>query len=122
MILIFFLQPLIDELKQLWKGINATNASNGQTFKLWTALLWTINNFSAYAKLSGWSTKGWVACPSCGDSTHSIWLKHEEKFCYMGHHRWLEVNHPFRFQKDLFDGTIELGSALILPSRSDVHR
>jgi hypothetical protein len=39
----------------------------------------------------------------------------------MGHRRWLEGNHPFRFQKDLFDGTIELGSAPIPPSGTDVH-
>ena len=34
----------------------------------------------------------------------------------------MEANHPFRFQKDLFDGTIELGSAPILPSGSDIRR
>ena len=117
-----FLQPLIDELKQLWEGISAIDASNGQTFNLRAALLWTVNDFPAYANLSGWSTKGRVACPSCGESTHSIWLKHGGKFCYMGHRRWLEANHPFRFQKDLFDGTIELGSAPILPSGSDIRR
>ena len=117
-----FLQPLIEELKQLWEGVDAFDASNGQTFKLRAALLWTINDFLAYANLSGWSTKGRVACPCCGDSTHSIWLKYGGKFCYMGHRRWLEANHPFRFQKDLFDGTIELGCAPIPPSGTDVHR
>ena len=80
-----FLQPLIDELKQLWEDINATDASNGQTFKLQATLLRIINDFPAYANLSGWSTKGRIAYPSCGDSTHSMWLKHREKFCYMGH-------------------------------------
>ena len=40
----------------------------------------------------------------------------------MGHRRWLEANHPFRFQKDLFDDTIELGCALISPSETDVHK
>ena len=117
-----FLQPLIEELKQLWEGVDAFDASNGQTFKLRAVLLWTINDFPVYANLSGWSTKGRVACPCCGDSTHSIWLKHGGKFCYIGYHRWLEANHPFRFQKDLFDGTIELGSAPISPFRSDVCR
>ena len=117
-----FLQPLTEELKQLWEGVDAFDASNGQTFKLRAALLWTINDFPAYANLSGWSTKGRVACPCCGDSTHSIWLKHGGKFCYMGHHRWLEASHPFRFQKDLFDSTIELGCAPILPSKTDIHR
>nr|GEV37358.1 hypothetical protein [Tanacetum cinerariifolium] len=55
----------------------------------------------------GWSTKGRVAYPVCADSTHSRWLKHGKKFCYMGHRRWLEPNHSCRFQKERFDGTIE---------------
>ncbi len=66
-----FLQPLIDELKKLWQGIDAFDAFTGRTFKLRAALIWTINDFPAYANVSGWSTKGRIACPSCGDSTHS---------------------------------------------------
>ena len=34
----------------------------------------------------------------------------------------MEANHPFRFQKDLFDGTMKLGCTPILPSGTDVHR
>ena len=94
-----FLQPLIGELKQLWKGIDVIDASNDQTFKLRAALLWTINDFPAYANLSGWSMKGRVACPCYADSTHSIWLKHGGKFCYMGHHRWLEAIIHFDYRK-----------------------
>ncbi|XP_038976115.1 uncharacterized protein LOC120107036 [Phoenix dactylifera] len=117
-----FLQPLIEELKQLWEGIDAFDAFTGQTFKLRAALIWTINDFPAYANLSGWSTKGRIACPSCGDSTHSYWLKNGGKFCYMGHRRWLEPNHPFRFQNDLFDSTTELRSAPIPPTGTEVLR
>ena len=29
------------------------------------SILWTINDFPAYANLSGWSTKGKFACPIC---------------------------------------------------------
>ena len=47
-----FLQPLIDKLKQLWKGVDAVATFNGETFKLRAALLWTINDFSAYANLT----------------------------------------------------------------------
>ncbi|GKE07137.1 basic helix-loop-helix leucine zipper transcription factor [Tanacetum coccineum] len=69
--------------------------------------MWTINDFPAYANLSGWSTKGRVACPVCANSTHSRWLKHGKKICYMGHRRWLEPKHSCRFQKERFDGTVE---------------
>ncbi|GJT68551.1 hypothetical protein Tco_1020031 [Tanacetum coccineum] len=80
-----YLIPLIKELKLLWKGVDAYNAFSKQQFKLRASLLWTVNDFPAYANLSGWSTKGRVACPICTKSTHSNWLKNGRKFCYMGH-------------------------------------
>ena len=53
-----YLEPLIDELKCLWEtdvetydGVLKSNA------QLQAALLWTINDFSAYSNLSGWSTE-----------------------------------------------------------------
>ncbi|GJY24756.1 transposon, En/Spm-like protein [Tanacetum coccineum] len=102
-----YLQPLIKELKLLWAGVDAYDAFSKQHFKLRASLLWTVNDFPAYANLSGWSTKGRVACPICANSTRSTWLKHGRKFCYMGHRRWLEENHNYRLQKDRFDGTLE---------------
>ncbi|XP_019260528.1 PREDICTED: uncharacterized protein LOC109238508 [Nicotiana attenuata] len=54
-----YLQPLIEELKELWEvGIETFDASSKQNFKLHASLLWTINDFPAYENLSGWSTKG----------------------------------------------------------------
>ncbi|XP_038982201.1 uncharacterized protein LOC120110683 [Phoenix dactylifera] len=38
----------------------------------------------------------------------------------MGHRRWLEANHPFRHQNYQFDGTIELRSAPIPPTGTEV--
>ena len=40
----------------------------------------------------------------------------------MEHHRWLEPNHQFHFQQDLFDGAIEMDCVPILSSRTNVHR
>ena len=40
----------------------------------------------------------------------------------MGYHQWLEANHLFQFQKDLFDGTIDLGFIPIPPFGYDVMR
>ncbi|XP_042467453.1 uncharacterized protein LOC122050628 [Zingiber officinale] len=54
-----YLQPLIEELVELWNdGIYTYDASSKQMFNLRAALLWTISNFPAYGNLSGWSTKG----------------------------------------------------------------
>lgn len=60
------------------------------------AVLWTINDFHAYAMLSGWSTYGKKACPQCMDDTNSIRLKHGKKQCFMGHRHWLPIEHRFR--------------------------
>ncbi|GJU85744.1 transposon, En/Spm-like protein [Tanacetum coccineum] len=74
-----YLQPLIDELKDLWGGINAYDAHRKENFALRTALLWTINDFPAYCMLSGWSVKGYNAFPICMNETSSSYLSHSRK-------------------------------------------
>ncbi|XP_073064444.1 uncharacterized protein [Primulina eburnea] len=59
-----FLKPLIEELKTLWEGVNTRDASSNDTFLMRAAVLWTINDYPAYALMSGWSTKGYKACPN----------------------------------------------------------
>ncbi|GJS73634.1 transposon, En/Spm-like protein [Tanacetum coccineum] len=115
-----YLQLLIHELKLLWKGVDAYDAFSKQKFKLRASLMWTINDFPAYANLSGWSTKGRVACLICVNSTRSSWLKYGRKFCYMGHRRWLEKNHKYQFQNDQFDGTCKEEGPPTPLTRSDI--
>ncbi|XP_028061586.1 uncharacterized protein LOC114265045 [Camellia sinensis] len=103
-----YLQPLIEELKELWdEGEQTFDASTNEMFQLHAALLWTISDFPAYANLSGWSTKGEYACPCCNVKTQSYWLKHGRKYSYMSHRRFLPVNHKFRKDKVSFDGSRE---------------
>ncbi|CAN1782437.1 hypothetical protein LINPERHAP1_LOCUS15825 [Linum perenne] len=103
-----YLQPLIAELKELWEvGIQTFDASKRQNFQLHAALMWTINDFPAYGNLSGWSTKGRLACPACNMDTMSTWLYKGAKFYYMGHRRWLPTGHRWRRDKESFDGTKE---------------
>ncbi|XP_042972958.1 uncharacterized protein LOC122304759 [Carya illinoinensis] len=100
-----YLQPLIDELRELWEnGVPTYDASTKETFMLHAALLWTINDFPAYGNLSGWSTKGKYACPCCNANTDCNWLKYGRKHCYMGHRRFLPSNHIWRTKKWLFNG------------------
>ena len=75
-------------------------------------LMWTINDFLAYANISGWSTKGMLACPCCMYDTES----HYQKVCYMGHRRWLDNDHEFHENDINFDGTKEFRLALVTPS------
>ncbi|XP_021734985.1 uncharacterized protein LOC110701677 [Chenopodium quinoa] len=103
-----YLQPLIEELKELWEvGVDTYDAVKDETFSLKASLLWTISDFPAYAMLSGWSTKGEFACPNCNHKTWSKYLKYSGKMCYMGHRRSLKENHHWRRNKRAFDGNVE---------------
>ncbi|XP_042459548.1 uncharacterized protein LOC122043134 [Zingiber officinale] len=105
-----YLQHLIADLKDLWEiGVQTYDASTKQNFQLHASLLWTISDFPGHANLSGWSTKGKLACPVCHQFTHSQWLKHGGKYCYMGHRRFLNSDHVFRKNAQFFDGTEEHG-------------
>ena len=67
-----YMQPLIDELKELWaNGLMKFDAKGNKMFKLHAALLWTINDFSAYANLLSWRKKEEFACPYCNQEKTS---------------------------------------------------
>ncbi|XP_040364493.1 uncharacterized protein LOC121050025 [Rosa chinensis] len=103
-----YLQPLIEELKELWdEGIETFDASSNQMFQMHAALLWTINDFPAYANLSGWNTKGEYACPSCNSETASIWLPNGKKFSYGSSRRFLPYDHKYRKDPRSFNGLRE---------------
>ncbi|XP_052619588.1 uncharacterized protein LOC111897976 [Lactuca sativa] len=104
-----YMQPLIKELKELWDvGVETFDASTKQNFQLKASVLSTISDFPGYANLSGWSTKGALACPLCGFDTDSKWLTHGKKYCYMYHRRWLPTNHHWRRDTKSFVGREEL--------------
>lgn len=67
------------------------------------ALLWTINDFSAYGMVSSWSTHGKMSCPYCMENTKAFTLKHGGKPSFFDCHRqFLPLNHPYRKDKDNF--------------------
>ncbi|XP_056698150.1 uncharacterized protein [Spinacia oleracea] len=113
-----YLQPLIHELKLLWEGVDAFDAYSGKNFKMRAALHSTINDFPAYAMLSGWSRRGHKACPLCADSTYAF--SFGGKVVYPGCRKWLPIDHPYRSQANLFDGTEEHGLAPVRVSGSEV--
>ena len=95
----------VDELKLLWvEGVDVYVASTKESFTMRAALLWMVNDFSAYSLLSGWSTKGYKACPVCNEKTSSKRLR--DKICYMGHHHYLSIDHKWRNSRQ-HDGTRE---------------
>ena len=49
-----YLQPLVEELKNLWKhGVQTYDATIGEICTMHAAVMWTINDFPAYGTLSG---------------------------------------------------------------------
>uniref|UniRef100_A0A803N0E0 Uncharacterized protein n=1 Tax=Chenopodium quinoa TaxID=63459 RepID=A0A803N0E0_CHEQI len=67
--------PLIKDLKDLWEfGLETCDASTNQRFDMHVALMTTMSDFPGYTMLSGWSTKGYLACLECHYETDSEWL------------------------------------------------
>ncbi|KAL2904445.1 Formamidopyrimidine-DNA glycosylase [Bienertia sinuspersici] len=103
-----YLQPLMKDVDDLWQfGLETYDASTNTRFDMHVALLSTISDFPGYAMLSGWSTKGKFACPCCHYEVDSVYLKYSHKFCYMSHRKWLDSDHPWRYNKRSFNGHIE---------------
>ncbi|XP_062028814.1 uncharacterized protein LOC133744788 [Rosa rugosa] len=103
-----YLQPLIDDLKELWDGIDGVyDAFKGEYFKLKVVLFWIINDFPAYGNLSGSVTKGYNGCPICCENTKHYRLSHGQKMSHIGHQRWLPRHHPYRRQTKQFNNLPE---------------
>ena len=117
-----YMQPLIAELKEMWEvGVQTYDALADEDFNLRARVLWTISDFPGYAMLSGWSTKGKLACPVCHYETSSHYLKHSKKMCYMNHRKFLDPAHKWRMDTKRFDGTIEKGHTPPILTGTDIE-
>jgi hypothetical protein len=109
-----FLEPLINDLLDMFnKGVRTYDASEREFFQLRAAVLWTITDFPGLGYASGSVTAGGAACPDCHSETCSFTLGNGSKTCYMDHRRFLNENHPFRFDADKFGGKTEFRPAPI---------
>jgi len=104
-----YLRPLIDELLLLWKeeGVAIWDEYKQEEFKIRALLFVTINDWPALANLSGQSNKGYKACTHCYEETDCMYLKNSRKCVYMGHRRFLPVDHPLRNEGKHFNGQPE---------------
>ncbi len=77
--IVVYLQPLIDELQELWQlGVPAWDLSkqpNDQLFNLWAMVIWTIHDYLRYGLLSGCAYQGYKACPLCAPNITSRYSK-----------------------------------------------
>jgi hypothetical protein len=89
-----FLEPVVEELKELWKGVYTYDAILDKEFKLRAAVLWCIHDYPALSTLSGRTTKGYFACIHCDKNPLSYALRN--KIAYIGHYRFLPKGHRLR--------------------------
>jgi hypothetical protein len=104
-----FLQPLVDELQQLWNQAGVLTRDAGAYmglthFNMRAVLMWCLHDFPAYSLISGLTTKGFKACPVCGPHTSSRRSAILRKNVYCNHHRrYLPRDHYFRGADAAFD-------------------
>jgi len=96
-----FLEPLIEELLDLWTGVNTLDACTGWKFNLRAAVLWCIHDYPALSTLSGQTAKGYYACIHYDKNPLSRAIRN--KICYLGHRRYLPTSHASR-RSLAFDG------------------
>ncbi|WVZ02274.1 hypothetical protein V8G54_023080 [Vigna mungo] len=118
-----YLQPLVDELRELWNdGVDTFDSSLNETFRMRAALMWTISDFLGLGILSGWNTHIGLACPTCNFDAEPCRLPHSRKWCFMGHRCFLSRNHRFRLNRVRFDGSTEEWNPPLKLSGSDIFR
>ncbi|XP_066357918.1 uncharacterized protein [Miscanthus floridulus] len=97
------LQPMIDELLNLWAGVKTYDASVKRHFTMRASYLWSIHDFPAYGMFAGWSTHGIFACPQCMCEGNAYRLKKGLKATWFDcHRRFLPIDHPFRNEANAF--------------------
>ena len=74
------MQPLVDEFKKLWEGVEAYDALVKRKFTMRAIYLWSVHGFMAYGDFGGWSTHGRLACP-CGYGCKGFQLRNGHKAC-----------------------------------------
>jgi len=72
-------------------------------------LMWTINDFSAYGMVSGWSIHGKLACSYCMENNKEFTLTNRGKTSFFYYHQYfLPINHRYRKNRnDFFVGRVE---------------
>jgi len=89
-----FLEPLVEDLLELWTGVPAYDALTRKMFNIRAAVLWCIYDYPALSTLSGRTTKGYFACIHYDKNPLSYRLR--GKIGYFGHYRFLPKGYRLR--------------------------
>jgi hypothetical protein len=97
------LKLLIEELKQLWIGVEAYDYYKKHKFNLGAAYLWSVHDFKAYIIFVGWRIHRELTCPLCGSDTDCFCPTYGGKISYFDYHtHWLPQKHNFRQEQNTF--------------------
>jgi hypothetical protein len=95
-----FLQPLFEELKKLWQGVDAYDSHLRCRFTLRASYLWSIHDYLGYDKFVGWCVHGRLNCPICMDDSDAYRLQHNKKVTFFDcHQRFFPLSHHDRGDK-----------------------
>jgi hypothetical protein len=106
-----YLEPLFDELTELWKGIEAIQIlrdnDSKEYFTLRASLLFMIHDLPAYGTLTSLNVHGYHGCSAC---IFKGFVRHSSSLCkciYCGHRSYLKMDHPYHRKKSRFNGQEE---------------
>jgi hypothetical protein len=98
-----FLQPLFEELKKLWQGVDAYYSHLRCRFTLHASYLWSIHDYLGHGKFAGWCVHGRLNCPIFMDDSDASRLQHGKKVTFFYYHRrFLPLSHHDRGDKKSF--------------------
>lgn len=93
-----YLEPLIEELQDLWRGIAVMDISRPlreqRVVIKGILLIWTLHDYPGLGELSGLSTSGHSACPISGPSLVTERPSLLRKVIYPPNQRFLPSTHP----------------------------
>ena len=91
-----FLEPLVEDLLELWNGGRTYYALIRKTISLHATVLCCIHDYPALSTLSGRTIKSYFACIHCDKNPLSYGLR--RKIEYFGHYHFLPktLSFPFR--------------------------
>jgi hypothetical protein len=104
-----YLRPLVDDMKILLKPDvpKVWDEYKHEECIMHAMLFTTFNDNLAHRNLSSQSKRKGAACPHYLEDTYAVWLRHSNKYVFMGHRRFLSKKHLYRAMDCQFNGEKE---------------
>jgi hypothetical protein len=77
----------MEELKELWQGVDAYDSHLKCQLNLYATYLWSIYDYFAYGKFFSWCVHCQLNYPICMDDSDAFRLEHNKKVNFFDCHR-----------------------------------